>query len=102
VHDLSLLILSIVSAAPAPPMPKGVDEIKLLIETWTRIGQALVASVGSLAFIFAFIWKITAVESHSALAAKQWIQRIVVGTIGVEVAVSLVGILTDSVAPAGR
>jgi hypothetical protein len=53
-----------------------------------------------LAFIFAFIWKITAVESHSALAAKQWIQRIVVGTIGVEVAVSLVGILTDSVAPA--
>jgi len=49
-----------------------------------------------------FIWKITAVESHSALAAKQWIQRIVVGTIGVEVAVSLVGILTDSVAPASR
>jgi hypothetical protein len=22
-------------------MPKGVDEIKLLIDTWTRIGQAL-------------------------------------------------------------
>ena len=34
-------------------MPKGVEDIKLLIETWTRIGQALVASVGSLAFIFA-------------------------------------------------
>ena len=100
-HDLSLSLLSIVSAAP-PPMPKGVEDIKLLIETWTRIGQALVASVGSLAFIFAFIWKITAVESHSALAAKQWIQRIVVGTIGVEVAVSLVGILTDSVAPPSR
>jgi hypothetical protein len=45
----------------------------------------------------AFIWKITAVESKSALAAKQWIQRIVVGTIGVEVASSLVGILTSSV-----
>jgi uncharacterized membrane protein len=57
----------------------------------------LVASVGALAFIFAFIWKITAVESKSALAAKQWIQRIVVGTIGVEVAVSLVNILTNSV-----
>jgi hypothetical protein len=42
-----------VAAATPPPMPKGVDEIKLLIETWTRIGQALVASVGSLAFIFA-------------------------------------------------
>jgi hypothetical protein len=92
-----------VAAAPSPtPLPKGVGEIQILIETWTHIGQALVASVGSLAFIFAFIWKITAVESHSALAAKQWIQRIVVGTIGVEVAVSLVGILTDSVAPASH
>jgi hypothetical protein len=47
--------------------------------------------------LYAFIWKITAVESHSALAAKEWIQRIVVGTIGVEVASSLVGILTSSV-----
>ena len=68
-----------------------------LINTWIHIGQALVGSIGALAFIFAFIWKITAVESKSALAAKQWIQRIVVGTIGVEVAGSLVGILTSSV-----
>jgi uncharacterized membrane protein len=68
-----------------------------LINTWIHIGQALVGSIGALAFIFAFIWKITAVETKSALAAKQWIQRIVVGTIGVEVASSLVGILTNSV-----
>lgn len=68
-----------------------------LINVWIHIGQALVGSIGALAFIFAFIWKITAVESKSALAAKQWIQRIVVGTIGVEVASSLVGILTSSV-----
>ena len=72
-----------------------------LITTWIHIGQALVASIGALAFIFAFLWKITAAESKSALAAKQWIQRIVVGTIGVEVASSLVDILTKSV-PAGR
>ena len=96
-------LLSVARLSPAPlPIPAGVDEIKALIDVWTRIGQALVASVGSLAFIFAFIWKITAVESKSALEAKQWIQRIVVGTIGVEVAVSLVGILTDSVAPASH
>jgi hypothetical protein len=68
-----------------------------LIITWIHIGQALVGSIGALAFIFAFLWKITAVEAHSALAAKQWIQRIVVGTIGVEIAGSLVGILTSSV-----
>ena len=68
-----------------------------LINTWSHIGQALVGSIGALAFIFAFLWKIMAVESKSALAAKQWIQRIVVGTIGVEVAGSLVSILTSSV-----
>ena len=70
-----------------------ISPITDLITTWIHIGQALVGSVGALAFI----WKITAVETKSALAAKQWIQRIVVGTIGVEVASSLVGILTSSV-----
>ena len=79
-----------------------ITPIQDLITTWTHIAQALVASIGALAFIFAFIWKITAVESHSALAAKQWIQRIVVGTIGVEVAGSLVDILTKSVPTAGH
>ena len=64
-----------------------------LINTWIHIGQALVGSIGALAFIFAFLWKITSVE------AKQWIQRIVVGTIGVEVAGALVSILTSSVPP---
>src|SRR5438874_882149 len=46
-----------------------ITPIQNLITTWTHIAQALVASIGALAFIFAFIWKITAVESHSALAA---------------------------------
>jgi hypothetical protein len=73
-----------------------------LILTWTHIGQALVGSIGALAFIFAFLWKITSVEAKSALEAKQWIQRIVVGTIGVEVAGSLVGILTSSVPPSAH
>jgi hypothetical protein len=70
-----------------------------LINTWIHIGQALVGSIGALAFIFAFLWKITSVEAKSALEAKQWIQRIVVGTIGVEVAGALVSILTSSVPP---
>src|SRR5450631_1937508 len=73
-----------------------------LILSWTHIGQALVGSVGALAFIGAFLWKITAVEAKSALEAKQWIQRIVVGTVGVEVAGALVGILTSSVPPSAH
>jgi hypothetical protein len=78
----------------------NVTPITNLILTWTHIGQALVGSIGALAFIFAFLWKITAVEAKSVLEAKQWIQRIVVGTIGVELAGSLVTILTSSVPPA--
>lgn len=74
-----------------------VTPITNLITNWIHIGQALVGSIGALAFIFAFLWKITAVDSHAALAAKEWIQRIVVGTVGVEVAGSLVDILTKSV-----
>jgi hypothetical protein len=74
-----------------------ITPIQELITTWTHIAQALVASIGALAFIFAFLWKITSVEAKSALEAKQWIQRIVVGTIGVEVAGALVTILTSSV-----
>lgn len=80
----------------------NITPITDLITTWIHIGQALVGSIGALAFIFAFLWKITAAESKSALAAKQWIQRIVVGTIGVEVAGSLVDILTKSVPTAGH
>ena len=79
-----------------------ITPIQELITTWTHIAQALVASIGALAFIFAFLWKITSVEAKSALEAKQWIQRIVVGTIGVEVAGALVSILTSSVPPSSH
>jgi hypothetical protein len=73
-----------------------VTPIKDLLDKWTAVGQALVGSVGALAFIFAFLWKMTAVEPKSVLQAKQWIQRIVVGTIGVEMAGTIVKILTGS------
>ena len=80
----------------------NIAPIQELITTWTHIAQALVASIGALAFVFAFLWKITSVEAKSALEAKQWIQRIVVGTIGVEVAGALVSILTSSVPPSSH
>lgn len=39
----------------------------------------------------------TAVDTKSVTQAKSWIQRIVVGTIGVEVAGTLVHVLTNAV-----
>jgi hypothetical protein len=76
--------------------PDSIRPIQDLLHTWIAIGQALVGSIGALAFVLAFLWKMTAVEPRSVVQAKQWIQRIVVGTIGVEMAGSLVHVLTSS------
>ena len=73
------------------------DQLKHLIDVWTGYGQGLAGSIGALAFVFAFIWKMVAIEPRSVLEAKRWIGRIVFGTIGVELAGVLVRVLVDSV-----
>lgn len=73
------------------------DELRHVIATWTIYGQSLAGSIGALAFVMAFIWKMVAVEPRSVLEAKRWIGRIVFGTIGVEMAGILVRVLVDSV-----
>jgi len=73
------------------------DELRHVIAIWTGYGQSLAGSIGALAFVIAFIWKMVAVEPRSVLEAKRWIGRIVFGTIGVEMAGILVRVLTDSV-----
>ena len=83
---------------PLEAVPPDISKLQDLLLTWTHIGQLLVGSIGALAFVFAFLWKMTAVEPRSVLQAKQWIQRIVVGTIGVELATQLVAVLTGSLA----
>ena len=70
--------------------------IRTLIDQWVSVGQALVGSIGALAFVFAFLWKMIAVDTRSVAQAKQWIQRIVVGTIGVEMAATLMQVITNS------
>jgi len=75
----------------------AIEPVVRLIETWTGIGQALVGSIGALAFVLAFLWKMTSVDSRSVTQAKQWIQRIVIGTIGVEMAGALIQVLTGSI-----
>lgn len=77
-------------------MSAQLQPIQQVLQNWILAGQAIVGSVGALAFIAAFIWKMTAVNSTSVNASKQWIGRIVVGTIGVEMAGTLVQVLTSS------
>ena len=80
-------------ATSGDPNLDAIKPVIDLINTWITIAQALVGSIGALAFVLAFLWKMTSVDSRSITQAKQWIQRIVVGTIGVEMASSLVKIL---------
>jgi hypothetical protein len=74
-----------------PPDPTG--PLQLLIDHWTGLIQGLVASIGGLAFVLAFVWKIVAIEPRSVMEAKRWIGRIVFGTLGVELATQLVHVL---------
>ncbi len=76
--------------------PPDIGPVTDVLNTWTAAGQALVGSIGALAFVFAFLWKMTSVDPHSVSQAKQWIQRIVVGTLGVEMAGVLVHLLTGT------
>lgn len=73
-----------------------IQPIQELLNAWVLTGQALVGSIGALAFVVAFLWRMTAVDPHSLLEARHWIQRIVVGTLGVEMAGTLVHVLTGT------
>jgi hypothetical protein len=77
--------------------PDAIQPIQDILGRWILIAQALVGSIGALAFVVAFLWKVVAVQPQSVTQAKQWIQRIVIGTLGVEMAGTLVRVLTGSV-----
>ena len=72
------------------------DQLKHVIEVWTGYAQGLTGSIGALAFVCAFIWKMIAIEPRSVMEAKRWIGRIVFGTIGVELAGTLVKVLVSA------
>jgi hypothetical protein len=77
-----------------------VEQLKQLIDNWILVAQGLIGSIGALAFLVAFMYKIVAVEPRSVMEAKRWIGRIVFGTIGVEIAGTLTHALISTV-PSG-
>lgn len=72
-------------------------QLKALIDNWIGIAQGLIGSVGCLAFLVAFIYKIVAVDPRSVTEARRWIGRIVFGTIGVEIAGTLTHAIIGSI-----
>ncbi|MHB8510465.1 MAG: hypothetical protein ACYDGR_17790, partial [Candidatus Dormibacteria bacterium] len=57
--------------------PAEMQGLKVLLESWIGMAQGLVASVGGLAFVLAFLWKIVAIEPRAVMESKRWIGRIV-------------------------
>jgi hypothetical protein len=72
-------------------------ELKGLVDNWILLAQGLIGSIGALAFLIAFMYKIVAVDPRSVMEAKRWIGRIVFGTIGVEVAGTLTHAIISSI-----
>lgn len=75
---------------------ESIQPIQDILHRWMLIAQALVGSIGALAFVFAFLWKVVSIEPRSVQESRRWIQRIVIGTIGVELAGTLVQVLTGT------
>jgi hypothetical protein len=74
-----------------------VTQLKSLVDNWILLAQGLIGSIGALAFLIAFMYKIVAVDPLSVMEAKRWIGRIVFGTIGVEVAGTLTHAIISSI-----
>ncbi|MGA9774966.1 MAG: hypothetical protein WBU92_03485 [Candidatus Dormiibacterota bacterium] len=72
-------------------------ELVALINSWVLLGQELIASLGTLAFVCAFVWRVVAPSPHSALEAQRWLGRIALGTLGVELAGVLTHVLLSAV-----
>ena len=71
--------------------------LQTVLDRWITMGQALVASIGALAFVIAFLYKMVAIEPRAVMESKRWIGRIVFGTIGVEVAGTLTHAIIASI-----
>ncbi len=72
-------------------------QLKGLVDNWILLAQGLIGSIGALAFLIAFMYKIVAVDPRSVMEAKRWIGRIVFGTVGVEVAGTLTHAIIASI-----
>ncbi|HVC38710.1 MAG TPA: hypothetical protein VNH20_01890 [Candidatus Dormibacteraeota bacterium] len=72
-------------------------ELNSLLNSWILLGQGIIGSLGTLAFVSAFVWRIVAPNPHSAMEAQRWLGRIAVGTLGVELAGVLSHVLLAAV-----
>lgn len=73
------------------------SQLESLLNSWVLLAQGLIGSLGTLAFVCAFVWRVVAPNPHSAMEAQHWLGRIAVGTLGVELAAVLTHVLLAAV-----
>ncbi len=76
------------------------NQLTALVNTWVSLAQGIVGSLGALALLSAFVWRMVAAEPRSASEARRWIGRILVSTVGAEVAGTLTHVLLSTI-PSG-
>ncbi|MGA8015533.1 MAG: hypothetical protein WCB85_06410 [Candidatus Dormiibacterota bacterium] len=76
------------------------DQLTALVDSWVSLAQEIVGSLGALALLGAFVYRMVAADPRSAYEAKRWIGRIVVSTIGAEIAGTLTHALIATI-PSG-
>lgn len=76
------------------------DQLTALVNSWVTLAQSIVGSLGALALIGAFVWRIVAADPRSAYEARRWMARILVSTVGAEIAGTLTHVLLSTI-PSG-
>jgi hypothetical protein len=76
------------------------DQLTALVDSWVTLAQEIVGSLGALALLGAFVYRMVAADPRSAYEAKRWIGRIVVSTVGAELAGTLTHALIATI-PSG-
>lgn len=71
--------------------------LNALLNSWVLLAQGVIGSLGTLAFVCAFVWRIVAPNPRSAMEAQRWLGRIAFGTLGVELAGLLTHVLLAAV-----
>jgi hypothetical protein len=73
------------------------SQLTTVIDHWVQLGQGLIASLGALALLAAFVWRMLATDPRAVSEARRWIGRIVVSVVGAELAVTLTQALIHTI-----
>jgi hypothetical protein len=76
------------------------DQLTTLVNSWVTLAQGIVGSLGALALLGAFVFRMVAADPRSAYEARRWIGRIVISTVGAELAGTLTHALIATI-PSG-